>query len=304
MWIDKNEIKQELNDIKDGKLVQGLKIGIPEIDEYYRMKLGGSMDIYVGHANVGKTTFVLYLMTLYAVKYDLKYVVWSAENSGVSVIRKIIEFKMSKPIDDANEEEIDKATEWAFEHFYVIKIEELYTYKDVLAMIKARHNVSKIDAAMIDPYNALAKPKEEFKAFGGHEMDYIIASEFRIFAEQNKITLMICMHGVTEALRKSWPITHEYAGLPMPMSMSQVEGGSKWGNRSSNFYSLHRYTQSPDMWNMMEMHVLKVKEYETGGRPTSLSNPVKFQMMPNNVGYTFGGLNLMEEKKKPNKIEF
>ena len=304
MVIDKNTIKEEIFNIKNGKIVQGLKIGIPEIDEHFRLKLGGSMDIFIGHANVGKTTFVLYLMTLYASKHNLKFVVWSSENSAHSIVRKIIEFKMCKPIDVATQDEIEQSIDWADRHFKILKVEEICTYKDVLEQILGIHNALPMSAALIDPYNSLAKPKEEFKAYGGHELDYMIASEMRLFAEKNKITLMITMHGVTEALRRTQPSSHPMAGLPMPLSMSQVEGGSKWGNRSQNMYCCHRYTQSSDEWNIMELHVLKIKDYETGGRPTSYDNPIRLKMLPNNVGYEFGGMNLMKEQKPQKTVLF
>lgn len=304
MIIDENEIKKEILDMKHGRIYQGLKIGIPDIDEFYRFKPGGSMDIFVGAANVGKTTFIIYLMTLFAHKHGLKYAVWSAENSPASIMRKIIEFKMCKPIDIASEDEINESIEWATDHFKIIQIDELYTYKDLLQMLKGINDAWPIDAALVDPYNALAKPKEEFKAYGQHELDYVIASEFRLWAEKHKVTLMICMHPVTEAMRKVWPVTHPKAGFPQPLSMSQVEGGSKWANRCQNFYSLMRYTQCEQSWNIMELHVLKVKNLEEGGRPTGLNNPLQFQMMSNNVGYEYSGMNLMNEQKTHKQVTF
>jgi len=90
----------------------------------------------------------------------------------------------------------------------------------------------------------------------------------------------------------------------MPLSYSQVEGGVKWANRCSNFFVCHRYFQSKDSWNVMELHVLKVKEYVTGGRPTSLDDPIRLKMLPNNVGYEFGGVNLMHEQKTPKTVLF
>jgi len=304
MIIDKNTIKDEILAIKNGNVVQGLRIGIPSIDEFYRLKLNGSLDIYAGHAGVGKTSFCLYLMTLFAQKYDLKFIIWSSENTPGSIAQKIIEYKMGKPIDTSSEDDIEQAIDWTDHHFKILKVEEVCTYKDVLTQILGIHNALPSAAAFIDPYNSLAKPKEEMKAYGSHELDYMIASEMRLFAEKHKITLMVSMHGVTESSRKVHPITHPMAGFPMPLSYSQVEGGVKWANRCSNFFVCHRYFQSKDSWNVMELHVLKVKEYVTGGRPTSLDDPIRLKMLPNNVGYEFGGVNLMHEQKTPKTVLF
>ena len=186
MIIDKNTIKDEIFAIKNGNVVQGLRIGIPEIDEHFRLKLGGSLDVYAGHAGVGKTTFCVYLMTLFAQKYDLKFTIWSSENTAGSIAQKIIEYKIQKPIDTSSEDEIEQAIEWTYEHFKIIKVEELCTYKDVLEQILGIHNALPMAAAFIDPYNSLAKPKEEMKAYGAHELDYMIASEMRLFAEKTQ----------------------------------------------------------------------------------------------------------------------
>jgi len=116
--------------------------------------------------------------------------------------------------------------------------------------------------------------------------------------------LMVSMHGVTESSRKVHPMMHPMAGFPMPLSYSQVEGGVKWANRSSSFHAIHRYVQSPEHWNMMELHVLKQKNYSSGGRPTGIDDPIRLEMMPNEVGYKYGGINLMNEIKETKKVLF
>ena len=56
MIININKIKQEIFDLKNGNVTQGLRIGIPEVDEFFRLKLGGELAIYAGHAG-GKNNF-------------------------------------------------------------------------------------------------------------------------------------------------------------------------------------------------------------------------------------------------------
>ena len=52
------------------------------------------------------------------------------------------------------------------------------------------------------------------------------------------------------------------------------------------------------------IHIRKVKEIETGGRPTSLDNPLRLKSVINNVGYTLGGDNLLEAVKTPGGLPF
>ena len=96
MIANKESLKSQILDLKYGRVKQGLKIGADTLDEYFRYKQG-NFNLIVGHANVGKTTLLIYLLTLYAIRHKLKFLIWSSENTPQSIARKIIEFKMNKP---------------------------------------------------------------------------------------------------------------------------------------------------------------------------------------------------------------
>ena len=74
---------------------------------------------------------------------------------------------------------------------------------------------------------------------------------------------------------------------------ADAEGGGKWINRCDDFITVHRYTQSETEWMYTEVHVKKVKETETGGRPTFLNNPVKF-LLNNGTQFLCAGKNALE----------
>lgn len=291
-----SNIKQKLLDIKHGKIKEGLKIGVPEIDEYIRWKYG-SFDVFIGHANVGKTTVVCYLLTLWAEIHKLKFLVWSSENTSESIVRKILEFKMGEPIHTASEQKISKGLEWVDKHFKIIDVQEIYTYKKVLEEATQIKEVWDYDGLLIDPYNSLAKDNQLMRSLGAHEYDYFVASEFRLWAQKYNVTLMLNAHGVTEALRRTYPKGHEYENLPQPLGMASVEGGSKWGNRCNQMYCIHRFTSHEKEWMYSHIHVLKVKETETGGRCTPFEQPIKLRMARNNVGFEFLGKDLLHSKR-------
>ena len=81
----------------------------------------------------------------------------------------------------------------------------------------------------------------------------------------------------------------------MPPTMADVEGGGKWGNRADQVYTFHRYTQHATEWMISDIHVRKVKEVETGGKPTSIDNPIRLRMSKNNVGFEFMGADIMHQ---------
>ena len=297
MIIDPSVIYSKLLDIKHGRVKEGLKIGIPEIDEFVRFKYG-NFNLLIGHANVGKTTVILYLFILWAIKHKLRFLVWSSENTPQSIQRKIIEFKMGKPITMAEDLEIKAALIWSDTYFKIIDVEELYTYKDLLDEAVAVKDAWDYHGLLIDPYNSLRKDKILYKQVGGHEFDYEVASEFRLFAKKNNVTLFLNAHGVTEALRKLQAKGHQYEGLPMQLGLASVEGGGKWGNRADDVICIHRYTSHPVDWVFTYLYVLKCKEYETGGRCTPFDQPIKLRMKPNNVGFTFMDRDLLYKKKE------
>lgn len=289
-------IQNKILDIKYGRVKEGLGIGIPEIDEYVRYKQG-NFNLLIGHANVGKTTVICYLLTVYAIKHNLRFLIWSSENTPQSIVRKIIEFKMGVPIHNAEEKQIAEAVAWCDNHFKIIDVEDLYTYRDLLKEANAVKDAWNYDGLLIDPYNSLAKDHQLLRAVGGHEYDYQVSSEFRLFAKKKNVTVYLNAHGVTESLRRTHQKGHEYENLPMPLGLAGVEGGGKWGNRADDVLCIHRYTSHPTEWMYSNLHVLKVKENETGGRCTPYEQPISLRMSINNVGFEFMGQNILHKKQ-------
>lgn len=290
-----DNIKEKIFDIKEGRIQEGLKIGIPDIDEYIRFKQG-NFNLLIGHANVGKTTVICYLLTVWAVLHKLKFVIWSSENTPQSIVRKIIEFKMGKPIHVASKEEITHSIDWCNKHFKIIDVTELYTYKGLLKEVQAIKEVWDFQGLVVDPYNSLSKDSQLMRGVGSHEYDYQVASELRLFAKKNNVSVFLNAHGVTESLRRTHPKGHEYENLPTPLGLASVEGGGKWGNRADDVICIHRYTSHPTDWMYSHLHVLKIKETETGGRCTPYEEPIRLRMSKNNVGFEFLGKNILHSK--------
>lgn len=295
MLAELKQIQKNILDVKYGRVKEGLKINIPEFDEHIRFK-PANFNVIIGHANVGKTTVILYLMCMYTIKHNIKWLIFSSENTSTSVARKILEFARNKAIQQMTDDEIEYGLAWVLQHFKIIDVDKLYTYKDLLKEAKEIHSEWQYDGLLIDPYNSLAKDKDLMRNVGSHEYDYQVSSEMRLFCKENNISIWLNTHAVTEALRRVHQKEHEYSGLPVPPNMADVEGGGKWGNRADDVFTIHRYTQHPTDWMISEIHVRKVKEVETGGRPTSIEAPIKLRMMPNNIGFTYAGINLLQAK--------
>lgn len=299
MLINLENQLDKLNKVRTGKIKEGLGLGIKAIDEHLRFK-PGNFNVILGHANVGKTTVVLYLMLLYSLKHNIRWLVFSAENEPYTLIKKLIEFMEAKPINLVKADAYQERVSFISNNFKFIEPEALYTYKDILELAKAVKDAWDYQGFMLDPYNSLMKDRSLLKGISSHEYDYEVTSSFRIFCKSNNISMWLNTHAATEALRKKHSKEEFYAGHPIPPMASDVEGGGKFVNRADDFLVIHRYTQHHSEWMFSHIHVRKVKDIDTGGRPTSLDDPIRLRSIKNNVGFEIGGKNYinLEEPKK------
>jgi len=285
MLVNKDKLSDYLVKVKRGEIEEGLGIGVTEVDDYFRFKRG--FTVITGHANVGKTHLVLYLMYLYGRKHKLKWLIYSSENTSPSIMRKIIEFHTGLPLMSIPEKDIKLFTDSFSNRFKIIDTNKLYTYKELLTEAKGIYKEWQFDGFLIDPYNSLIK-----KTNNAHEYDYQATTEMRLFSKVFKVAIWLNTHAVTEALRKKHPEGHNYAGHPIPPSMADVESGGKFGNRADDFLTVHRYTQHKEDWVFTDIHVRKIKDVDTGGRPTTLDDPIRLRSMPNRTGFTIDSKNL------------
>ena len=282
----------KLEKIRNGEIKEGLRLGIPEIDEYWRFKFA-SLNIILGHSSTGKTTTLLYLLLLYAIKYDLKYLIFSAENSASSITKKLVEFRTGLPFNKIEDKKWREEVNWVDKHFKYISNDKIYSAAELLEQaeqIKVNYNY---DGLMVDPYNALNKTKELMKAYGSHEYDYAVISDMRLFTLKHKISIFLVTHAVTESLRHKHSAGHKFGGYIAPPSPGSAEGGSKFLNKSDNFLILHRYTNHPEFWYLTYLAVIKIKEIDSGGRPTPLEQPIELKSISNNVGFSINNKNLL-----------
>ena len=293
MLINYEKVIGHLDKIRIGEIKEGLSLGVPEIDEYIRFK-PQNFNVILGHANVGKTTVILFMMLAYSCKYKKKWLVFSSENEAYSIIRKLVEFLSEKTITELDEKSFKKYSEFVYNHFKIVDGNKLYTYKELLSLAVSVKEAWNYDGLLIDPYNSLIKDGKLMGSIGGHEYDYQATTEIRIFCKKYDVTVWLNTHANTAALRITHRIDHEYGGHPIPPMASDVEGGGKFVNRADDFLVIHRYIQHHTEFMYSLIHVRKVKEVESGGRPTSLDAPIRLRAMVNNVGFTIDNKSILK----------
>ena len=269
-WID---------DYSQGKIELGLDTGDQQLDEYFRYKR--EFVIINGHSNVGKTTTALYLIANAAIRHDWKWIIYSSENRTASVKMNLMQFAMDKKVGDMNYHERKQAYKWVQDHFVIISNNAVYSYSDIIVFMEKVMKQQDIDAIFVDPYNSLKLDMANTK-IGVHDYHYEAASEFLTFSKANNVAVWLNMHAVTEAQRRKGE-----DGLPVAPYAEDTEGGGKFVNRADCFMTIHRKVQSPDhnIRKMSEIHIRKVREVETGGRPTPLEEPHRMVMNLSHTGF-------------------
>tara|TARA_Y100000114_G_scaffold155773_1_gene180819 strand:+ start:143 stop:1960 length:1818 start_codon:yes stop_codon:yes gene_type:complete len=270
-WID---------DYANGRIQLGLETGDPQFDEYFRYKK--EFLIINGHSNVGKTTTALYMIVNSAIRHDWKWVIYSSENTTASVKMNLMQFATDKKISSMNYLERKNAYKWVQDHFTIISNNQVYSYSDLLVFMEKVMRQQHIDAVFIDPYNSLRLDLKN-SGVSSHEYHYEAASEFLTFSKTNDIAVWLNMHAVTEAQRRKGD-----DGLPVAPYAEDTEGGGKFVNRADCFLTIHRKVQAedPSVRALSEIHVRKVREVETGGRPTPLDMPYRVIMNSGHTGFT------------------
>ena len=295
MLINFEKHLKKLNDIRAGNVNEGLRLGIDRLDNHFRL-VYGNLNFILGHANTGKTHLVFYLMFLYSLKHNVRWLVFSSENEPYALIRKLIEFAEGKPINQIETQDFKKHYDWVFNYFKFVDTEKAYTYKDLLQLATAVKKGRDYQGFLIDPLNSLKKniPKNS----NSYEYSYESLTDIRIFCKQYNITTWICVHAVTEALRKKHPQGHYYANQPIPPMASDSEMGGMSINRADDFLIIHRYIYHETDWIYSNLYSAKVKNQELGYKPTPIDDPVKFRSILNNVGFEIDGKNLVTYNTK------
>ncbi len=268
----------------EGRIPHGLDTGSELLDKHFRYKR--ELVILNGHSNVGKTTVALYLIANSTVRHGWKWLIYSAENKTSSVKMQLMQMYMDKKVGSMTYGERKMAFEWVQQNFYVINNEKVYSYLDILLfMEKVRHQYN-IDAVFVDPYNSLRLDLRRSEMQNTHDYHYEAATAFLTFSNNYDVAVWLNMHAVTEAQRRKGG-----DGLPSAPYAEDTEGGGKFVNRADCFVTIHRKVQAPDPHtrSMSEIHVRKVRETETGGRPTPLEEPFKLIMNTSHTGFVEWG---------------
>lgn len=261
-WGDTRSL---VEDFISGKIPMGLDTGFRRLDEYFRFKRG-NLVIINGHDNAGKTTLMLYLAMISAVRHGWKWCLFSGENSAMSIMNSLIQFYSGTPIHDTSESQRNEAQTFIEKHFVNFNVEELNDYKTFKKKFTKVKQFFNFDAMLVDPYNSLDASGSE----NSHSLDYAVINDIKIWGRANDVSIYINTHAVTSALRKV-----DGEGYVIAPNKGDAEGGTKFAAKADEWLTVHRIANHKDemIRKITEIHIRKVKETYTGGKQTPIDKP-------------------------------
>jgi hypothetical protein len=108
-----------------------------------------------------------------------------------------------------------------------------------------------------------------------YSSNYDVLNDLKQFTKTGK-SIYVNAHPSSASGRRSaiYPEKHDWAGHVMPPLKSDIEGGKAFANKADDFLVVHRLTQHTNLWNYTMVEVVKVKDTDTGGKPTLLNEPI------------------------------
>jgi hypothetical protein len=264
---------------RTNRIPKGYDIGSAEFDNHFRLKPRTLVGIF-GIDNVGKTTFHNFLAVCYSKRHKVNWLFVCRENENASIRQNLIELYNGKPLHEQTETEFKEAYEFSYKYFDIIDNKYDVDMDNFFAILEKVYAKKHYFATFIDPYNAIQFEQTPKK-------NYEFLKRLRDFQNINNTSFHISMHISTEKARNFVYTDKEsmqnFMGEVIPLGghlkvprKNFVEGGQPIANKLDDIIIVHRIAKSDQLKHYTLVAVDKVKEYKTGGQPTT-DMPIKFR---------------------------
>lgn len=272
-----------LLDLKHGKIPQGLGIGCA-LDKYFVFKRS-ELTIICGHDNVGKSYWIFWYFLVLALKHDLKFCIYAAENQYGQIMRDLIQMYSGIRFEELHDEQITSYSAFLEQYFDFIDNSKLYTPESLLEEFQK----SDADAYLIDPFTALNR---KF----GYEANYEFLNMTRQYINQSGKSIYVNTHPTSESGRTGniFAKGHIWEGHLKPPMSAHVEGGKSWLNRTDSFLTIHRLVKHQTMKYVTLISVDKIKDTSSGGKQTLLEDYILCDFN-RGLGFELYGINPLEK---------
>jgi len=278
---------------REGKIQMGLEIGC-YLDDYLRFK-PKQLNIILGHDNVGKTYWINWYFLTLALKHNITFCVWSGENQKGQILRDLIQMYAGIPFKELTKTQIVNYSVFLEQYFCFVDNSKLYKPNELLQIFEQ----SGCKVGLIDPFTGLNRTMT-------YEGNYTFMNEAREFVNRTGMTIYINTHPNTESGRSgNLYVDGDWKGHLKPPLKDHIEGGKAFLNRCDDMIVIHRLVKHPTLNKMTWINVEKIKDVETGGKHTNLSEPI-FCNFGRGLGFEVGGVDPLTDlrpKKTRKQVE-
>ena len=282
---DEDEMDEYEEAVVTGTLEMGLPTGFSTLDNYFLFKRH-TLVWLAARDNVGKSFLFWYLSVIAATLHGWKILMYAKENRDGAVRKKIKEFYIGKSIKEFSEDEHALASDFIKNHYKFFTAKKMHTAEDWLLKCEIIYDEGwEYDLVIGDPYNAFDLPVGENQ----YSLNLRVLNKMQTFKE-NYSALWVTDHIGSKAARDK----SNNGELSVP-TKHDVEYGQMKPNKIDDFLIAHRNLKDEGLRFITELHVDKIKDTETGGRPTPKDNPVQLIVNKNLCGFRGNGVDPIEE---------
>jgi len=264
---------------RNNQIPKGYDIGSTEFDNHFRLKPRTLVGLF-GIDNVGKTTFHNFLAVCYSKRHKINWLFVCRENENASIRQNLIELYNGKPLHEQSEEEFNEAVEFSYKYFDILDNKFDLDNENFFTILEKAYAKKHYFATFIDPYNAIQFEQTPNK-------NYEFLKKLRDFQNTHDTSFHVSMHISTEKARNfvygDKDSMQNFIGDVIPLGghlkvprKNFVEGGQPIANKLDDIIIVHRIAKSEELKHYTLVAIDKVKEYKTGGQPTT-DMPIKFR---------------------------
>jgi hypothetical protein len=262
-------------------------IGVPEFDDYFKMKLG-EITLLTGIGNYGKSAFLSWMLLMRVIKYDERFAFFSPEsNPAEDFYHNMVEILLGASCIPLNPKRppqhvYEAAYDYISKRIFFVYPKEMAPSPDYIKerflelIIK-----EKVNGVIIDPFNQLSNDYSK----SGRSDKYLetFLSDCTRFTQINNIYFVIVAHPTK--LTKGGD-----GNYPCP-DIFDIADGAMWNNKMDNILVYHRPGHQKDPSNpACEFHSKKIRDQKTVGK----KGVVDFEYFRPSRRFHFGGQDNMQ----------
>lgn len=238
-------------------------INCPLVDNFFKFKKR-EITLISGYGNMGKSTFLQWMLLNRAILYGEKFAIYSPEsNPAEEFYLEFVEMLAGGSITPENKDRPDEKMivemfDFVAKHFFYVYPEKvkptIENIKESFLEMVIKH---KVDGVIVDPFNQIFHNRN-----GITREDFYLEetlSDLTRFASDNDIFFLIVAHPTKQ-------VEKDGQDFKSP-DMYKISGGAMWANKMHNILIYHRPKSRSEPENpLFELNTEKIKKKKIVGK--------------------------------------